>query len=237
MPIRDLTQAISFSYKSVYAKALQLRSMGLVEKGNNDLWRLSPGVTPLSLDTGKSTRLVRNSEPASSEIESMPVIDSETTIADQIPSPGAILDQRHDFIMRLVAVGVRPKEVTSTIADIFFSGDINNLTWLDSVLSRDAGGYILPHQRRLIFSWWARTRGLLYADEDLPGDESFWKKPNDAGEKTNPHALDRPPDVGLGWIVDKNKRGVWIPMPGGPLTYDQALDHANRRNLLQRRRC
>ena len=72
-----------------------------------------------------------------------------------------------EFTQHLTNIGVDPG-IASMIAEIFFSGDIYNLEWLIHVLDGGAAGFMAPHQRRLIFTWWAKTRRLPYDEEDLP---------------------------------------------------------------------
>jgi len=40
-------------------------------------------------------------------------------------------------------------------------------------------------------------------------------------------------ELGMGWKVGKDAQGDWMPLPGGALTYEDALDRAERRALLQ----
>lgn len=72
-------------------------------------------------------------------------------------------------------IGVSPKEAIPTIADIFFPRDIDNVRWLDYVLSKEVAGFVMPHQRRLMISWWAYTRGLIYDELDLGDEETIYE--------------------------------------------------------------
>lgn len=56
------------------------------------------------------------------------------------------------------------------------------------------------------------------------------KTGHEADEELQPG---RPPDLGLGWRVGKDKRGDWIPLPGGPMTYKEALEHVNIRAFIK----
>lgn len=144
--------------------------------------------------------------------------------SDEDDSESYNLDQMDRFIKTMIDIGIRPEGVVPTIAEIFFSGDIDNVSWLNEVLTEIAKGYVAPHQANLMLSWWAWTRGLAY-------EGSFWNEENGhkADEELRPG---RPTDLGSGWRVGKDKRGDWIPLPGGPMTYKEALEHANIRAFI-----
>ena len=61
-------------------------------------------------------------------------------------SPVADIDQRSIFIQTLQAVECSPREAAETIADLFFSGNINDPKWLKRVLTQDAAGCIPPRR-------------------------------------------------------------------------------------------
>ncbi len=62
------------------------------------------------------------------------------------------------FIRHLTLVGVGPRGVCEVIASIFFGGDIEDPTWLSTVLGQHASGYVTERQLQLFTSWWTRTR-------------------------------------------------------------------------------
>lgn len=61
------------------------------------------------------------------------------------------------FIKTLKDIGVN-NSITSTITDIFFSGDINSPIWLNRVLSEYASGYVQPKQANIMLHWWGAVR-------------------------------------------------------------------------------
>jgi len=167
MKTKDLSRSIPFRYKSIYAEALELKAMGLVDKDENGMWSLQPGVTPAALGIEHSVPSASDEELSTSGAEPMLALSGEDT-DDPTSLSGATFDQKTDFIQHMISVGVRPVGVVRVLADIFFSGDINNLQWLKGVLTGDGSGYLTRPQQRLIFCWWGTTRGLPYKDEDLP---------------------------------------------------------------------
>lgn len=218
---------VGFEYKSVYQKCLDLEKMGLVQssgkRGEPDqTWSLRPGVTPATLETGEIASVVTG-EGEDTETPDVPAAVTR-------PPAGIALDQRGQFIQHMIAIGVTPKDAVPTIADIFMSGDIDSLKWLDHVLGREAAGYVNPHHRRLMLSWWANTRGLPYDPEEFAFEDVKGKGAAKGEGKAEGPA--HPLDAGLGWQVGKDKAGDWVPVPGGPLTYDEALSAAERRALI-----
>jgi len=234
MGVSEMCKTIPFTYKSVYTKALELAKLGLANKDDNGVWSLAEGVTPDTLITGEKQMpgaQVTGAEGAPPGEEGAAATVREAPI---VRGTGVPLDQNNLFIQELKNIGVAPKEAIPTVANIFFSGDIDDLRWLEQVLKRDAAGFITPHQRRLIISWWSHTRGLPYnPDEFFPAlDEEG--KPRTAGAKGEKveEKPERRLDLGVGWKVDRDKDGAWITVPGGPMSYQEAVDAAERRALI-----
>ncbi|KKM73127.1 hypothetical protein LCGC14_1413610 [marine sediment metagenome] len=227
MTVSQMCETIKYPYKSVYTKALELQKLNLADKDDNGVWVLREGVTPQTLETGEL------SEPGAA------VSGAEETETGQKPppivrSPGIPLDQRGMFIKHCTDIGIAPREAIPTIADIFFSGDINSLPWLNQVLSKHAAGYVTHQQRRLMLSWWANTR-LLDFDEEEYGFLPQGKGEKDIkGNKTGVEEVkpEKRLDLGLGWKVDRDKDAAWIAVPGGPMSYQEAVDAAERRALI-----
>jgi len=167
MKIKDMSRTIHFRYKSIYTEALELEAMGLVDRDESGVWSLQPGVTPETLGIQHLVPSTTDVELSIGDAEPTPAPNDEDTAYLALLS-GAPFDQKIDLIWHMISVGVRPVGVVRVLADIFFSGDINNLQWLKHVLTRDGAGYLTRPQQRLIFCWWATTRGLPYEDEDLP---------------------------------------------------------------------
>ena len=225
--ISQMCETIKYTYKSVYTKALELQKLGLVGRDANGMWSLQEGVSPRTLITGELE------EPGAARVteeETEPgaeVTPAARKAAPLVRSSGVPLDQRGMFIEELKNIGVIPKEAIPTVANIFFSGDIESLHWLEKVLKRDAAGFISHHQRRLIISWWSNTRGLPYDEED------FFPDVDTEGKSKKVEARPaKPLDLGQGWKVDKNKHGDWAALPGGAMTYQEAVDASERRALI-----
>jgi len=227
MGVSEMCKTIPYPYKSVYTKALELQKLGLADKDDNGVWSLEEGVTPQTLITGEKEMPGAQETGAGKE-------PPATGTAPIVRSTGAPLDQKTMFIQELKNIGCAPKEAIPTIANIFFSGDIDSLRWLEQVLKRDSAGFVTPHQRRLIISFWSNTRGLPYdPDQFFPelDDEGKAKVPGAKGEK-GAEKPEKRLDLGLGWKVDRDKDGSWIAQPGGPMSYQEAVDAAERRALI-----
>ena len=231
--VSDMVKPIGFPAKSIHNKCLDLKGMGLVEQ-REKVWYLTPGVTPETLETGEILPLVDTEEEGQLEVGEGQVGEEGPAPAGAAPTrvmppKGIALDQKGQFIQRLQSLGVTPREAIPTIADIFFSGDINNLSWLDHVLTKEAPGFVNPQQRKLMHAFWAHTRGLPYDEDDPLLEEEPPRSGGKAAKKAADPILNVP---GLGFKVDKDQTGDWKPIPGGPLTYEQALAAAERRAVI-----
>lgn len=227
MKVAQMCETIKYPYKSVYTKALELQKLGLADKDDDGVWSLRDGVTPQTLITGEL------GEPGPEEPgqEGTPAAKPAAPITR---SPGIPLDQRGMFIKHCTDIGIAPKEAIPTIADIFFSGDIDSLTWLNQVLSKDAAGYVNHTQRRLMMSWWANTRRLDFDEEEYGFPPQGKGEKDTKGKKAGAEEAkpERRLDPGMGWKVDRDKDGAWITVPGGPMSYQEAVEAAERRALI-----
>ncbi len=227
MKVTQMCETIKFSYKSVYTKALELQKLGLADKDDEGVWSLRDGVTPETLVTGEIKELGVEETVVEGEgaTKKLPPI---------VRGPGIPLDQRSMFVKHCTDIGIAPKEAIPTITDIFFSGDITSLQWLNQVLSKDAAGYVTHQQRRLMLSWWANTR-LLEFDEEEYGfppqgkGEKETKSKKAAAEEVKP---ERRLDPGIGWKIEKDKAGEWVAIPGGPMSYPEAVEAARDRQVI-----
>lgn len=245
--IREQPGCSKYSTKSVHTKLLEMESQNLVTRDDKGIWYLRKGVTPQTLSTGAlemntdgQEEGIPGEEAEVSEEEegtaegAAPAAAAKTTRRSNIPpepkTPVA-LDQKQMFIKHMSDIGVAPKEAIPTIADLFFAGNINDLSWLNQILKNNAAGFVTPHQRNLIVGFWAKTRGLPY-DEEEP-DWTDYSKPGKGVAKDKAGAKEEKPahrmDLGIGWEVGKDKAGDWVPQQGGLLTYEDALDRAERR--------
>ena len=148
-------------------------------------------------------------------------------VDDPNETPTAELDQRSIFMQTLQDLGCSPKESAETITDLFFAGDIYSPKWLNHVLTRDAVGFLSPGAQRLMFSFWCHTHRLRYEDVDLPGLFADDEETPQTNEGPRPRSAAPIFDVGLGWRIGKDKNRDWIPLLCGPMTYKEALEHAN----------
>jgi len=220
MKVTQMCETIKYPYKSVATKALELRQLGLADKDNDGVWTLREGVTPQTLVTG--------------ELEAVGEKEPGGQLAPIVRSKGIPLDQRGMFIQQMTDIGVAPKEAIPTIADIFFAGDIEDLNWLNTVLQRQAAGYVSTNQRRLMMGWWSKTRGLPYSEDEYEyGAEGEVKgKKGVAKVGKVEEKPERRLDPGIGWKIEKDKDGEWIAVPGGPMSYSEAIEAARDRQVI-----
>ena len=227
MKVAQMCETIKYPYKSVYTKALELQKLNLADKDNDGVWSLREGVSPRTLETGEL-------EVVGEEVPGGEGIPTTKPPAPIVRSKGIPLDQRGLFIRQMTDIGVAPKEAIPTIADIFFAGDIEDLNWLNTVLQRQAAGYVSTNQRRLMMSWWSKTRGLPYSEDEYEYDAEGEGKGKQPGAKAG--KVEQKPekrlDLGVGWKVARAKDGAWIAEPGGPMSYQEAVDAAERRALI-----
>lgn len=231
MKVADMMNHITgVEQKSVHNKCLELEKLSLLTRDADDVWSLREGVTAETLTSGelKGSKKPAGAAPAAPSTPAAPPVPPPPPVPK---SAGAPLDQQQMFMSHLVGIGVSPKEAIPTITDIFFSGDISSLTWLNQVLQKEAMGFITQNQRRLIVSWWAHTRGLPYKDEDFPILEEEAAKGKKAAPKEEPKkgAAKLMEDAGIGWKVIKDKDGDWVAVPGGIMTQEEATAAAERR--------
>ncbi|MBA7646967.1 hypothetical protein ES703_54735 [subsurface metagenome] len=227
MKVSQMCETIKYPYKSVYTKALELQKLGLADKDDDGVWSLAEGVTPRTLETGEIEQVRPIAEVAGGEVP-------PGKVAPIVRSTGAPLDQRGMFIRQMTDIGVAPKEAIPTIADIFFAGDIEDLKWLNQVLQRQAAGYVSTNQRRLMMSWWSKTRGLPYSEDEYEYEAEVEVRGKKVGAKAG-KVEERPEkrlDLGVGWKIERDRDGAWITQAGGPMSYQEAVEAAERRALI-----
>ena len=219
---KDMARAIPYKAKSIETQCLALEHDGLIfraqgdERGTPNLWQKNEGVTVDTVATG--------------ELEMSTASGAEKETPPTPPAESAELDQKGMFINHLTQIGVAPKAAIPTIAELFFEGNIEDLSWLHHVLLKNAAGFVTGNQRSLIMAWWAKTRHLPFDEEKYPGEPATEGKAKKAGKEDDKPA--RPLDPGQGWRVAKDREGDWVALPGGPMTYQEAVEAAERRHLI-----
>lgn len=223
---KEMAKKIQYKPKSIESQCLLLEHAGLIYRNQEDaqtspnIWQRNEDVTVDTVKTGERTMSNPPGEP--------------TTATEKAPEQGADLDQKQMFIDHLGRIGVTPKNVIPTVADIFWSGDIYDLSWLKQVLQVEAAGYFNPSQQRIIVSWWSRSRGLPFKEDELFPESEGDEKPRKgaagkAGEDGRP---EKRLDPGMGWKIGKDRDGDWVASPGGPMSYQEAVEAAERRHLI-----
>lgn len=223
---REMAKKISYKAKSIESQCLLLEHAGLIFRNQEDehsspnIWQKREGVIVDTVKTGELEMTNPPSEP--------------TGATEKAPEASADLDQKQMFVDHLGKIGVTPKNAIPTIADIFFSGDIYDLTWLKQVLQKEAAGFVNPGQQRIIVSWWSHSRGLPFAEDELFPESEGDEKPRKgaAGKAGDDQRPERPLDPGMGWKIAKDRDGDWVAIPGGPMNYKEATEGAERRHLI-----
>jgi hypothetical protein len=194
--------------KSVHTKALELFNDHLLLRDENMVWSLAEGVSPDSI-------------PADEE--------SSGASAAGGTQKGAPLDPQSQFEVLLAGCGV-DKTYIPTISELFRSGDVDDLKWLREVLTRHAAGFVKPAQVRLITSTWAKTRSLPFDPNEFDiAETGAGSSAREIGKETQvPLAARIAEGAGVGFKVGKDKDGDWVPLPGGMLSYQDALSSCER---------
>lgn len=219
MDTDGLMKYITDKHDTIQSKALILMANNLLSRNEQGEWVLSKEVTKETVlphdypgkkgDAGKGGR----SEPGGGR--------------------GASLDPQPLFESICKGVSLK-QDFIPTISQLFFNGDIDDLNWLHQVLTRLSAGFVAKDQARFIEATWAKTRNLPYNPDEFVIDEPEGSKGKKGAGKQEeqavvPNILDK---TGIGWRVGKDQAGDWVPIPGGPMTYQQAFEGAKDMNAI-----
>ena len=153
MKLRDIRKPLQCKYDSLYTEALELQSMGILQRDENGFWSLVHKI--VEADHGRSYQDDKGDISSTSASSTAP------------DSPHTPQGPKEIFIQRLENIGVQPKGAIPSIAETFFAGDIDDMKWMHHVLSWVAVGFVTPPQCNLIMNWWAVTRGIRYDSTDF----------------------------------------------------------------------
>ena len=153
--LRDMTGILAARYRSLNTEALELRRLGVLEKDSEGAWSLVPGVNAATF----GIQLVPSYQAGGDASGSI------SPPSTPVSSPDASRTPQDDFMETLASTGV--KKAVLSIADIFFSGDINDTRWLYHVLSWSAEGFVTEAQCKLMMAWWASHWGIPYDHDDF----------------------------------------------------------------------
>lgn len=210
--VDEMVKQIPYPRKTIHTQALALAQQGLVEHlaGNN--FRIKEG-----------TVAEEKKDPPSTA-------DSNTGKEDEDKT----LDPKEQFAQLIKSTGVKP-EIGSTITNMLFNGNWDDLNWIKQVLLRNAVGFVSIPQARMIITSWSQMRRLPFKadefDEEHAEEEGKGTKPTKEGTRNVVAAV--MDDAGIGWKVGKDKDGDWVPLPGGHLTYEDALVKAEHRAAIK----
>ncbi len=205
---------------SVESKLLEMMKDNQVDRDANMVYSLHEGVTANTLK-----------EPA--EDSAAGAKGGGGSGAAQ--AAGIPLDARQMFENLLKSVAVKPPEIIPTIGGIFWGGDIDNLKWLETVLRRHAAGWVAPNQIRLVLSSWSQTRGLPYNENEFIIEPLESAKGAKAAPEAGPKSVaeDLQAQTGIGYKIEKDRDGDWVPKPGGSMTYVEALSASQKSNYIK----
>ena len=232
----QLAEATGHKKKTITNKLWELRHAAKVARSTLGDYSLVEE-EPVNSETGQPPETPANPEDRPPEEERPP--EETGPVSWDVPGPqsrearaptddGPHASQRQPlsgdkgkFKALLMDCGVR--RALDTITDTFFAGDTENLAYLVNVLE-DSRAYVDPQQKRLIVRYWAH-----YTDSPPLSPELETRLSRDP-EKGKPTAETRFTSE-IGWRVEKDKAGDYMPRPGGELaTYQEALRWAATMN-------
>ncbi len=220
------SEALSKQIKNVARKTVEnaclaLLKLKLLDRTDEGVYSIPEGKTPESIEVEFQQQATTSKQDRSGDS------------ADGTQGTGKSLDVAPLFTELLKSVGVN-KDVIPTITNLFMRGDTNSMKWLKEVVTDSAKGWFNSQQAKLVLSSWAKTQGLPfeaseYGDNETTGpDKSGSQKPP---AKTVAEKLQD--DTGIGFKVAKDRDGDWVPQPGGPLTYKEALEASEKQNYIK----
>ncbi len=212
LAIQQLHEATGHKKKTLQSKLYELRQAGRVARRQDGTYEALSLGAPEEGEDDDVTPAPDRPGPQSREVR-----DSPGPQAQPGPLRQPLSGDQEKFRALLQDCDV--KKALDTISETFFAGDPEDLEHLASVLD-DARAYVGPLQRRLIVRYWAR-----YIKRDVPPllEERLTRSESDRGDRPRPGS-EFVED--LGWKVEKDKDGDWVPRPGGELSYEKALKYA-----------
>lgn len=218
MALQQIFEATGHKKKTIQSKLYELRQAGKVARNQDGVYEAlasSPTEEDGDPDIPPPAPQDRPA-PQVKETKDVPVPQAQAS-----PLRQPLSGDQEKFRALLQDCDVR--KALDTITETFFAGDPENLEHLVSVLD-DARAYVSPLQRRLIVRYWAR-----YIKRDLPPllEERLSRQEGDRSDRERPGS-EFVED--LGWKVEKDKEGDWVPRPGGELSYEKALKYAATMN-------
>jgi hypothetical protein len=153
MKLGNMAKILGASSKSLNTEALELRRLGVLQKDDEGVWSLVPGVDPTMFGI----------EPLVSERGGSN--GGVSTTSTPLETEG-LIPFKNEFIDLLKSTGV--KTGAEVIADLYLNGDnIWDMRWLHYVLSDCAKGFVTEGQCKLIMAAWAIGKGVRYKHEDF----------------------------------------------------------------------
>jgi hypothetical protein len=215
MAIQQLFEATGHKKKTLQSKLYELRQAGKVARSQDGVYEVLAAAAP--------------GDSEDEDILPPSATDRPGPQARDIPGPQAQASPLRQPIsgdqekFRALLQDCDVKKALDTITETFFAGDPEDLEHLASVLD-DARAYVSPLQRRLIVRYWAR-----YIKRDVPPllEERLTRQESEKGDRPRPGS-EFVEDIG--WKVEKDKDGDWVPRPGGELSYEKALKYAATMN-------
>jgi len=214
MALQQLNETTGHKKKTLQSKLYELRQAGKVARSADGLYQAVAAAPEAEDEDADVLPPPPQDRPGPQSREAR---DTPGPQAQASPPRQPLSGDQEKFRSLLQDCDVR--KALDTITETFFAGDPEDLEHLASVLD-DARAYVGPLQRRLIVRYWAR-----YIKRDIPPllDERLSHQDGEKGEG----ARDGSRFVeDLGWKVEKDRDGDWVPRPGGELSYEKALRYA-----------
>ena len=218
MALQQIFEATGHKKKTIQSKLYELRQAGKVARNQDGVYE---ALAPAPPGEDEDPDILPPAAQGRPDPQSRTGRDTPGPQAPANPLRQPLSGDQEKFRALLQDCDVR--RALDTITETFFAGDPENLEHLVSVLD-DARAYVSPLQRRLIVRYWAR-----YIKRDLPPllEERLSRQEGDRADRERPGS-EFVEDIG--WKVEKDKDGDWVPRPGGELSYEKALKYAATMN-------
>lgn len=218
MALQQIHEATGHKKKTLQSKLYELRQAGKVARNQDGVY---DALVPAPQEDDDGPDILPPAAQDRPGPQSREARDTPGPQAQLSPLRQPISGDQEKFRALLQDCDVR--RALDTITETFFSGDPEDLEHLVSVLD-DARAYVSPLQRRLIVRYWAR-----YIKRDVPPllEDRLNRQEGEKSDRQRPGS-EFVEDIG--WKVEKDREGDWVPRPGGDLSYEKALRYAATMN-------
>jgi hypothetical protein len=140
-PQKGMARILRAYYHTFVCKILELIKLGVLEKSDDGVLSLVPGVdlSQFGIEIPVSEKNQGKAETGTSESQMKAWSEGDFT-------------HQEKFVKLLNSLGVR--DIAKNIADLYFNGDVNNIHWLYEVLMVISKGFITEPQARMTMASW-----------------------------------------------------------------------------------